>query len=370
MRLLGIDLGTTNTVGASAGRAVPVSFEDGRLTLPSVVSFLPNGASLTGTAAKRRRSIDSRNTIFSAKRIIGRRWSDAKTQQFHDRYPFDLVELAEDTPAFETRAGAFTATDIASMVLSSMFDELKDLGQTFDRTIITVPAGFNGRQRNATVAAARKAGLPEVRLLDEPMATALAYMNVSNPVARAGIYDLGGGTFDFSIVDWTRGLQSLRACESDLALGGDDIDQLLAEWVANQVLERWNWDLRNYSEVYARLVAECERAKIRLCFFDETAIELALVDPDGPAASEELRLHKEILDQLSEGLVRRSFVTCDSVLGKAGLRVTDLDAVFLAGGSTHLGRVRDGVEAYFGQVGRFELDPIEVIALGASQLTL
>jgi molecular chaperone DnaK len=369
MRLLGIDLGTTNTVAASAGRPVPVSFENDRPTLPSVVSFLPNGTSLTGTAAKRRRSIDSPNTIFSAKRIIGRRWSDTKTQQFRERYPFDLVELPDDTPAFETRAGAFTATEIASMVLSSMRGVLKDLGQTFDRTIVTVPAGFNGRQRDATVAAAQEAGLPEVRLLDEPMATAYAYMNVSNPVARAGIYDLGGGTFDFSIVDWTRGLPTLRACESDMALGGDDIDQLLAGWVADQVLERWNWDLRNYSEVYARLVAECERAKIRLCFFDETAIELALVDPDGPAGSEELRIQKGMLDQLSEGLVRRTFVTCDSVLRNADLRVADLDAVFLAGGSTHLARVRDGVEAYFGQAGRFELDPIEVIALGASQFT-
>jgi molecular chaperone DnaK len=370
MRLLGIDLGTTNTVAACGARAVPVSLEDGRSTLPSVVSFLPNGASVTGTAARRRRSIDARNTIFSAKRIIGRRWSDAKTQQFRDRYPFDLVELADDTPAFETRAGAFTATDIASMVLASMFDELKDLGQTPDRTILTVPAGFNGRQRDATVAAARKAGLPEVRLLDEPMATAYAYQNVSNPVTRAAIYDLGGGTFDFSIVDWTRGIPTLRARESDLALGGDDIDHLLAEWVANQVLERWNWDLRNYSEVYARLVAECERAKIRLSFFDETVIELALVDPDGAPASEELRIHKDMLDHLSEGLVRRTFVTCDSVLRNADLRARDLDAVFLAGGSTHLSRVREGVEAYFGQAGRFELDPIEVIALGASQLTL
>ncbi len=368
MRVLGIDLGTTNTVAGIDGSAVRLHRENGRTTLPSVVSFLPNRSAEVGTTARSRRAIDSRNTIFSAKRLIGRRWGDAKTQEFRDRYPFDLVKGRDDTPAFRTRAGLFTATDIASIVLSAIYGEAARLLGEFDSAIITVPAAFGAPQRRATVAAAEGAHLPEVRLVDEPLATAYAYMNVSNPVARAGIYDLGGGTFDFSIVEWTRGMPRLVCSKSDLSLGGDDVDRQLAEWVAGQVLDQYNWDLKNHSEVYGALLLESERAKIRLCFFEETIVELSKVDPDGPAASGELAIRAEVLDRIGEDLVRRTFITCDSVLGDAGLRPQDLDAVFLAGGSTHLPKVREGVESYFGKSGRFELEPTEVVALGATQV--
>ncbi len=368
MGLLGIDLGTTNTVAAVDGVALPISGEDGRTTLPSIVSFLPNGTTQVGMAGKRRRMIDSRNTIFSAKRIIGRRWSDAMTQEFRARYPFELIEVEGDAPAFKTRAGVFSPTVVSAMILDTVCAQVRHTPSGIDRAIVTVPAAFGARQREATVAAAQKAGLSSVWLVDEPLATADAYLNVSNPVRRAGIYDLGGGTFDFSVVDWTHGTTRLIACDSDLALGGDDIDLLLAEWVAEEVLKQFNWDLRNYSEIYARLVSECERAKIRLSFFEETLIDLSLVDPDGLAGCDGLPLRGDVLSRISENLVRRSFVTCDAVLAKAGLRTSDLDAVFLAGGSTHLTKVREGVEAYFGQVGRFELEPTEVVALGASQI--
>ena len=368
MRILGIDLGTTNTVAAIENFALPISGEDGRATMPSVVSFLPNGTIEHGMAAKRRRSIDCHNTIFSAKRIIGRRWTDAKTQEFRNRYPFNLVEIEDGTPAFATRAGVFTPTDIASILLSSIYNQVKHVPKGFDRSIVTVPAAFNARQRRATVAAVEKAGMPSVKLIDEPLATAYGYMTVSNPVKRAGIYDLGGGTFDFSIVDWTRSTPRLLARQSDLSLGGDDVDHLLADWVVEQVLERYNWDLRGYSEVYARLVAECERAKIRLCFFHETNLDLAQVDPDCPARFEGFSLTQQVLNRISEKLVKSTFVTCDSVLAEAGLRPKDLNAVFLAGGSTHLAKVREGVEIYFGKAGRFELEPTEVVALGASQV--
>ncbi len=366
MRILAIDLGTTNTVAAIENFPLPISGEDGRSTLPSVVSFLPDGTTQCGIQAKRRRSIDPPNTIFSAKRIMGRRWNDANTRDFRDRYPFEMIEIDDDTPAFDTRAGAFTATDIAATLLSGIFSQVMHVPGGFDRTIVSVPAGFDERQRSATVAAAEKAELPSVRLIDEPLATAHAYMAVSNPVARAAVYDLGGGTFDFSIVDWTRGTPRLLASQSDFLLGGDDVDQLLAGWVVEYVLERYNWDLASYTEVYARLLVECERAKIRLSFFDETAIDLSEVDPDCPARFEPLPLRRELLDRISEDLVRRTFVTCDRVLAEAGLRCEDLKAVFMAGGSTHLDKVREGVENYFGKPGRFELEPSEVVAMGAS----
>ena len=367
MRVLGIDLGTTNTVASIENVALPISTDDGRTTLPSVVSFVPNGRVQCGLPAKRRRSIDIRNTIYSSKRIIGRRWHDAATQDFRKRYPFDLVETEDELAGFSTRAGIFTPVDVAAIILTKIFEQVKHYPLGFEKTFITVPASFNAQQRRATTEAGERAGLPELNLIEEPLATAYAYGNVMNPVRRAGVYDLGGGTFDFSIVEWVGGTPRLIASESDLLLGGDDLDHMIAEWVATLVLERFSWDLRSHSDVYARLVGECERAKIRLSFFDETRIDLSEIDPTGPAGSEQLPIGREVLEPISEQLARMTFVTCDSVLAAAGLQAADLDAIFLAGGSTHLCKVQEGVQTYFGKAGSFDLDPTEVIALGASQ---
>jgi molecular chaperone DnaK (HSP70) len=232
--------------------------------------------------------------------------------------------------------------------------------------VLAVPPPFSERQRDATLLAAETAGFQDLQLIDEPVAAAHAFANVSNRVTRAGVFDLGGGTFDFSVVDWTGDTPSLVCSHTDCSIGGDDIDRQIARWVADQVLEQHNWDLRNYSEINTRLLLECERAKIRLSFFEETAIELHKIDPDGPAASHELMIRSADLDVLSEELVRQTFVTCDRVLREAGVRPQDLEAIFLAGGSTHLAKVREGVEIYFGQPGRFELEPTEVVAIGAS----
>ncbi|MBW2386909.1 MAG: Hsp70 family protein [Deltaproteobacteria bacterium] len=368
MSVLGIDLGTTNTVAAIKGQPLSISAEDGRETLPSVVSFVPSGSVQVGLPAKRRRGIDPSNTIHSSKRIMGRRWSDATFQEFKERNAFNLVELEGDNVAFSTRAGVFTPSDIASIILAVTVEQTKDAPMGFDRITITVPAAFTSAQERETLAAAKGAGLEDFKLISEPMATAYAYGNVCNPVSRAGVYDLGGGTFEFSIVEWTRGVPELIACESDLLLGGDDVDQCLAQQVVEQVLAEYNWDLRNYSEVYARLVAECERAKIRLCFFEETTVDLHTVDPELPSGAHEFVLQTDVLDQIGEDLVRRSFATCDRALGMAGVRPADVDAIFLAGGSTHLKKVQSGVKAYFGQPGRFELEPTTVVAIGASQV--
>ncbi len=363
--LLAIDLGTTNLVAARSGSAIPLPRESGRSALPSVVAFLPNGSIEVGTGAKYRRSIDPNNSIFSAKRIIGRRWAEQETEEFRNRYPMSLIDN-NGMPLFQTRAGPLGAVDVASILLSRIYEEVSSAAVGVKSIVITVPPLFLERQREATLLAAETAGLHDVRLIDEAAAAAYAFSNVSNRVTRAGVFDLGGGTFDFSVVDWTGGIPSLVCSGSDPLLGGDDIDQQVAEWVADQVLEEHNWDLRNYSEIYARLLLECERAKIRLSFFDETVIELCKIDPDGPAASHELAIRSRDLDVLSEGLVRQTFVTCDRVLGDADVRPQELDAIFLAGGSTHLAKVREGVEIYFGQPGRFELEPTEVVAIGAS----
>jgi molecular chaperone DnaK len=365
MRVLGIDLGTTNTAASIENRALPLT-DSGSEVLPSVVAFLPNGRTQIGPVASRRRLIDTQNTIFSSKRIIGRRWQDTRVREFWERYPFQLVEVPPGIPAFITRAGDHTATDIAKILLSTVVQRIGYAATELTGSVVTVPAGFSTLQRKATLDAARQAGLKKVRLVDEPTAAVHAYMAAPGSVPLAAVYDLGGGTFDFSVIDCRGRAPRLLAFASDLLLGGDDIDLEIANWAAMEVLERYGWDLTNYSEVRARLVSECEQAKVRLSSKQATIIDLSRVDPDCPAASQGLMLEREEMDRLCDELVRRTFVTCDHVLANAGIRFSDLDAVLLAGGSTLLPMIQKGVEAYFGKPGRLDFEPTQVVALGAS----
>jgi len=363
MPLLGIDLGTTNTV-VSVDRAVRRITESGRAALPSVVGFLPNGSVSIGEAARRRRAIDSPNTIYSSKRIIGRRFDDSHTRNFIDRYPFEIVEKPGGVPAFRTRAGDFTPTQIATHIFEEVLARI-ELSPQRCETVITVPASFNDSQRQAVADAAATAGLGYPRLIDEPSATALTYLNASHPCRRALVYDLGGGTFDCAVLDCSNGMPRMLAHASDLQLGGDDIDHELAQWVAGLVLEKHNWDLTNYSETWDRLLLRCEQAKIAMSVTAATPVELSQVDPECPAEDGSVVLTQELLNQLCQKLVRRSFIACDDVLRSAGIAPPDIDAVFLAGGTSLLPVIQNGVEAYFGRAGLIEFDPTEVVALGA-----
>ena len=364
MSRLGIDLGTTNTVAATEDHTLVIG-DDGAEHLPSVVGFLPNGVIQTGATARRRRSIDGANTIFSSKRIIGRRFDHSITRAFRDRYPFEVVDAGDDQPAFQTRAGLHTPTDIAAILLGYIHERAKPLLDG-EEVVITVPASFREPEHAATRAAARQAGFLDVRLVDEPSATAWAYHSDPDVDGIVAVYDLGGGTFDVSVVDCSSTIPGLLGSASQPFLGGDDIDREIADWVAQEVLKQHNWDLTNYSEVQVRLLIECERAKIRLSSCHETRIDLAEVDPDCPAAAEGLALRREVMDRLAAKLVQRTFVSCDEALQKAGIRAGDLRAVLLAGGGAHLPVVQQGVEAYFGRAGCADVDPIEVVARGAS----
>ncbi len=363
-RHIGIDLGTTNTVAAFGGQVLEV--EEGRSTLPSVVAFLPNGQTLVGEPARRRRAIDGVNTLFSCKRIIGRRFDSYEVQCFRERYPTELEPVGDEGwPAFRTRAGLFTPVQVATRVLKALVDRTgMDLHGT--EVTVTVPANFSRQQREATAEAAAKAGLGEVALLAEPLATAWAYTACGTRAERAFVYDLGGGTFDCAVVDCTQGEPSLLAHTSDLMLGGDDLDQRLAALVRHQVLARHNWDLASYSEVYDRLLAECEKAKILLSTEERAEFLLAQVDPECPAAGETVELDRRLLEVQCRELMQRSFGACDQALRQANLKASDIDAVFLAGGTTLLSVVQEGVAAYFGRPGAMGIDPTEVVALGAS----
>lgn len=365
MGRVGIDLGTTNSAAAREGRALRLEDGRGPATLPSAVAFLPNGEVRVGALARRRRAIDSANAIFSSKRILGRAFDAPETRSYRERYPFEIAEAPDGTAVFETRAGPITPVDIAARILGSLM-EATGIPRGEPGATLTVPAAFGAGPRRATLEAARRAGLTGASLLDEPVATARAYRAAGHRCRRAVVYDLGGGTFDCAVIDASGGSIRVVAHVSDLALGGDDIDQRLAEWVTSFVLEKHNWDLSNYREIRDRLLYRCEEAKIRLSREPEAEIELGQVDPECPAPAEAVPLTRGLLAELSQDLVRRTFVACDEALRKADLSPRDVDAVFLAGGTTLLPMVQEGVETYFGHAPRLELDPTEVVAIGAS----
>jgi molecular chaperone DnaK len=364
MNRMGIDLGTTNTVACMDNRVLAIG-DDGSRSLPSVVAFLPNGTTTLGHGARRRRAIDGQNTIFSSKRIIGCRFSEHETNAFRERYPLEVVDAGDDQPAFRTRHGLTTPTEIAAMLLGKIGEPLQPIPSELE-VVITVPTGFGEERRRATVRAARQAGFGDLYLVDEAQAVACAYQADPDVTGTIAVYDLGGGTFDVSILECHGTDMRVLAQASELFLGGDDIDRKLADWVAAEALKEHNWDLSNYSEVQIRLLAECERAKIRLASSEETHVDLSLVDPECPLAGEGMPLRRRVLDDLCLDLVRRTFQACDEALTQAGLRAGDLRAVLLAGGTSHMPMIQQAVEAYFGRTGLLEFEPTEVVAIGAA----
>ena len=366
MKRIGIDLGTTNTVAAIGGTVLNLD-PLGDAILPSTVAFPPSGATVVGSAARRRRPIDPRNTIFSAKRLIGRSWSSLSANKFRARYPsFVLIEAKENAVGFKTRSGTFTATDIASMVLKTVLSRTPAPAKNIE-AVIAVPSLFEKAHREATLEAGRKAGFGDVRIIDEPLATAFAYQSkLKSTVRNAAVYDFGGGTFDLAIVDCSTKEPRVLGHGGDLYLGGDDIDHGLANWAADYVLETYRWDMRNDPEVFARLITACEDAKIRLQKEDRARIDLTRVDPASPLATHEVWLDRALVAKLAHELVGRSFVICDQVLKNTGITARDVDAVFVAGGATLLPVIQEGIEGYFGHPVEYAFHPMHIVALGAS----
>ncbi len=365
MRNVGIDLGTTNTVAAFDAGVFDIDQQGGPL-LPSVVAFPPSGIRLIGTTARRRRPIDSKNTIISAKRLIGRKWYSAGTKEFQRRYDFDLVEAEDGEPSFKTRAGLFNPTDIATLIIQRVCD-YSSLDSGDLTGIIAVPAVFGEAERRATREAGEQAGLADVKIIDEPTAVTLAYLNKRGEgTGRAAVYDFGGGTFDLAIVEHAGGKLQVLGFGGDLYLGGDDIDRGLAEWAAAEVLAMHHWDLRGDSTVFSRLVAECEQAKIRLSDENQTLIDLTRVDPASPTASIKLPVSRDLLEKLASELVGRTFIVCDEVLRDAGLKTADLDSLFVSGGTTRSPLISRQVEKYFGRSIDYAYHPMHIVAIGAS----
>jgi molecular chaperone DnaK len=361
-KTVGIDLGTTNTVVARNFETLRI--EGGSSVMPSAVAFPPSGATLIGKAARRRRAMDPGNTILSAKRIIGARWRSSYTTRFRDHYPYDLVEGPDGWAVFNTRAGLVCPVEVGSTVIRGLCEFTKCPVQDV-HAVVTAPVGFDTRRRDATALAVSKANFASVRVIEEPIATALAYLNRSS-LKYAFVYDLGGGTFDAAVVDCSSYPFRVIGHGGDPYLGGDDVDRTIALHVADRTLARDGWDLSNDAVTFDRLVLACELAKCELSESEEAAIAIPSVDPAAPESCGIILITREQVQQLTLDLVRRTFSMCDEVLAQAGLKARDMEAIFLAGGSTRLPGLNAYIESYFGKRPRSDLDPMQVVGLGAS----
>ena len=369
--MLGIDLGTTNTVAAAfAGDSIQLirNHENSPL-FPSVVAFAPNGDLLVGSDAKLRRVIDPQNTIYSSKRIIGRSFRDPACEGIIRALPYRVVEGNAQEPMVRTRAGMHTLPQVGSFILAHVLRYAEaQMGTSFRQCVITVPANFTDSQRAATQYAAELAGLEVLRMLNEPTAAAVAYGQVTGREQRIAIFDMGGGTFDLTVLATRQGLSEVIATGGDPFLGGDDMDQALADHLALAFLESERVDLRAIPESYSRLLLIAEDIKHRLTdsvLVEDTIREIAY-GVGGRPLDLSFRLRRERFEHLISHLIDRSLDCAASVLREAGMMPGQLDALVLVGGATRVPVVRRRLEERFGLKPRVEINPLEVVAMGAA----
>jgi molecular chaperone DnaK len=368
--VIGIDLGTTNSVVAVADRngARVLSGEDGSL-IPSVVSFHPSGDVLVGATAKERRLLDAQNTVYSVKRLIGRPYTSYEVKEARDRFAFEFSEGPSGGVLVTARGETYTLSEISAFVLRHVRKVAEGaLGAECGQAVVTVPANFNELQRSATKAAGRVAGLDVLRILNEPTAAALAYGYNKTSNERVAVYDLGGGTFDITILQLAGDVFEVLATAGDTFLGGDDVDNAIAEHMAAQFLEQSRYDARQDRQAYERLKAAAEWAKIQLS--DKPQVKLCIEElaygDGGAALNLDFALTREQLEQMCQPLVARSFDVCEDAMKAAGLRPTQLDNVILVGGSTRIPLLQRMVAEYFGRKPLANIDPDLVVAQGAA----
>ncbi|HEY3237360.1 MAG TPA: Hsp70 family protein, partial [Polyangiaceae bacterium] len=369
--VVGIDLGTTNTVVAAVrgGRAEALRDVNGDTLIPSVVSFHPNGNVLVGRAAKDRRLVDAKNTIYSIKRLIGRTWDAEEVRLARPRFPFEMRQGPGQAPLVVARGESYTLGEISAFVLrKAKAVAEKALGSAIERTVITVPANFNDLQRAATKVAGRVAGLDVIRILNEPTAAALAYGYGKAPSGRIAVYDFGGGTFDVTLLDLSQNVFEVLATAGDTFLGGDDIDLVIADHMADAFLAQHRIDPRTDPQSFERLRAGAEQIKIQLSTQERSTITLGEVAHGRAGASLDLTfaMTRADLDAIAVPFVDRTLEVCGRALSTAGLSVRDFGAVLLVGGSTRLTLVRRRVQEYFGRADFGSVNPDEVVAIGAA----
>jgi molecular chaperone DnaK len=369
--VVGIDLGTTNTVVGCvrAGKVHVLADEKGVRLLPSVVSFHPNGEVLVGAAAKARRVIDAKNTVYSHKRLIGRSWGSPEIGQARQRFAFELREGPGQGPLVHARDQDYTLPEISAFVLKRARQIAEQaLGSPVERAVITVPAHFNELQRASTKVAGRISGLEVLRILNEPTAAALAYGLGRTGNERVAVYDFGGGTFDCTLLDLNGNVFEVLATAGDSFLGGDDVDNFIADRMAESFLKQHRQDATQDPQMYERLKTTAEDIKIALSTAESHTVMLKDFGHGSAGSTLNFRftLTRKDLEVMLAPLVERTFKVTQDALSLARLSPTSFDKVILVGGSTRMPLVRRRVEAFFGAPPMDRVNPDEVVAIGAA----
>ena len=369
--VVGIDLGTTNSVVSVADqKGVRVlSDAEGEPLIPSVVSFHPSGEILVGREARDRRLLDARNTVYSVKRLIGRPFRSEEVRRARERFPFELTEGPNGGVVVSARQETYSLSEISAFVLRRVRTLAEEsLGLPCTRAVVTVPANFNELQRSATKAAGRVAGLDVLRILNEPTAAALAYGYGRGSRERVAIFDLGGGTFDVTLLELAGEVFEVLATAGDTYLGGDDIDQLIAEQMGEAFLAHHRYDPRHDRQAFERLRSAAEWAKCQLSTESEVQlrVEELAYGADGLSLDLTFGLTRDTLEQMARPLLARAFDTCEEAMRVAGIRPTQIDNVILVGGSTRIPLVQSMVAEYFGRAPLSDIDPDLVVAQGAA----
>ncbi len=367
-RVIGIDLGTTNSVVAvmEGGKSVVIPNQEGNRTTASVVGFTSSGERLVGQVAKRQSVTNPENTVFSVKRFMGRR-HDEVTEEIKT-VPYKVIRGENDTARIEVRGKVYSPPEISAMVLQKLKAAAEDyLGEAVDKAVITVPAYFNDSQRQATKDAGQIAGLEVLRLVNEPTAAALAYGLDKKRDETIAVYDFGGGTFDISILEVSDLVVEVKSTNGDTHLGGDDIDQLVIEWLVEEFKKDQGIDLSKDRMALQRLKEAAEKAKMELSATVETEINLPFITADASGPKHlALRLSRSKFEQMIEPLVRRTLEPCRQALKDAGISAKDVDEVVLVGGSTRIPMVQKLVTDFFGKEPHKGVNPDEVVAVGAA----
>jgi molecular chaperone DnaK len=370
-KILGIDLGTTNSCVAVVDVASPrvISNREGSRTTASIVAFTEDGERLVGQIAKRQAIINPRNTVFSVKRLIGRKFSDLEIERAKDVLPYPLVEAANGDVAIEARDKQHSPEEISAFILREIkaFAE-EALGEEITEAIITVPAYFNDSQRQATRDAGRIAGLEVLRIINEPTAAALAYGVDRDPGGKTiAVFDLGGGTFDISILELSHGVFEVKATSGDTYLGGEDFDQRVMDWLIREFQTESGIDLRADRMALQRLKEAAERAKCELSSSEEVPINLPFISADETGPKHLVRtLKRSTFEEMVDDLVKRTEGPFLEAMEAAAVRPDQIDEVLLVGGQTRTPKVIKAVEKVFGRPPNREINPDEVVAIGAA----
>jgi len=368
-KIIGIDLGTTNScVSVMEGNEpVVIANDEGRRTTPSVVGFLKNGERKVGDPAKRQAITNPQNTIASVKRFMGRRFDEVGEEITH--WSYKVAKGDNNTVRIDIDGRLYTPQEISAMVLQKMKKTAEDyLGQEVNEAVITVPAYFNDAQRQATKEAGEIAGLTVRRIVNEPTAAALAYgLDKAKHDQRIAVFDLGGGTFDISVLELGDGVFEVKSTNGDTHLGGDDFDKLIMDWLADEFKKDEALDLRKDPMALQRLKEAAEKGKIELSSSSETEINLPYITAvDGVPKHLVRKLSRAKFEQLADNLFARCLKPCEAALKDAGMSASQIDEIILVGGSTRIPKVQEIVEKFFGKKPNKGVNPDEVVAVGAA----